>query len=58
MIGTRGIPNMKDGHPVFGNYAEWDVVTRFSALSTEEIKSLFDQTGYGGNLRRRAAEVA
>ena len=49
---------MKDSHPVFGNYAEWDVVARFSALSTEEIKSLFDQTGYGGNLRPRPAEVA
>ena len=43
---------------MFGDYAEWDVVARFSALSTEEIKSLFDQTGYGGNLRPRPAEVA
>jgi len=35
-----------------------DAVARFFALGTEEIKSLFDQTGYGGNLRPRPAEVA
>jgi hypothetical protein len=47
----ENIDSLKDCHPVFGKHAEWNAVAKFFALSDEDMKSLFDQSGYGGNMR-------
>lgn len=49
--------SLKDCRPVFGERAEWDAVASFFALTPEEMKSLFDQSGYGGDARPHPAEV-
>ena len=54
----ENIDSMKDCHPVFERHAEWDAVARFFALSNEEMKSLFDQSGYDGNMRPHPVDVA
>tara|TARA_A100001037_G_scaffold306234_1_gene350087 strand:+ start:2855 stop:3064 length:210 start_codon:yes stop_codon:yes gene_type:complete len=50
--------SMKDCHPVFGTHAEGNAVASFFALSSEDMRSLFDQSGYGGNMRPRPSDVA
>ena len=50
--------SLKDCRPVFGERVEWDAVASFFALTPEEMKSLFDQSGYGGDARPHPAEVA
>ena len=54
----ENIDSMKDCHPVFDRHAEWNAVASFFALSAEEMRSLFDQSGYGGNMRPEPSIVA
>ena len=49
---------MKDCHPVFVRHVEWNAAARFFALSAEEMRSLFDQSVYGGNMRLKPLFVA
>lgn len=54
----ENIDSLKDCHPVFGKHAEWNAVASFFALTADEMKSLFDQSGYGGDMRPHPASVA
>lgn len=54
----ENIDSMKDCHPVFDRHAEWNAVASFFALNAEEMRSLFDQRGYGGNMRPDPSRVA
>lgn len=54
----ENIDSMKDCHPVFERHTEWNAVASFFALNTEEMRSLFDQSGYGGDMRPRPVDVA
>ena len=54
----ENIGSLKDCRPVFGQHAEWNAVASFFALSAEDMKALFDQSGYGGNMRPDPSIVA
>ena len=49
---------MNDRHPVFDWHTERNAVASFFELSVEEMRSLFDQSGYGGNMRPDSSRVA
>lgn len=48
----------RDCHPVYDGATEWRALARFFDLDVDELRRLFDRTGYDGNLHPQPSAVA
>lgn len=49
---------LRECHPVFEDATEWRALARFFDLRLDELRRLFDRSGYDGNVRPHPSEVA
>ncbi len=49
---------LRECHPTYGDATEWRALAGFFELNLDELRRLFDRSGYGGNVRPHPAEVA
>lgn len=49
---------LRECHPVYEDATEWRALSRFFDLNLDELRRLFDRSGYDGNVRPHPAEVA
>jgi len=54
---SRG-DKLSENHPVYDGATEWRALTRFFEIGIEELRRMFDRTGYNGNVRPHPLEVA
>ena len=45
-------------HPVYDGATEWRALARFFDLGVEDLRRLFDRSGYDGNVRPHPLEIA
>ena len=50
--------SLKDCHPVYDGATDWSAAASFFELSHKELRDLFDQTGYDGEMRPHPQRVA
>ena len=49
---------LKECHPVYDGATEWQALARFFDLGLEDLRRLFDRSGYDGNFRPHPRVVA
>jgi hypothetical protein len=54
---SRG-ERLSDCHPVYDGATEWRALARFFEIGIEDLRHLFDRSGYDANVRPHPREVA
>ena len=49
---------LKECRPAYDGATEWRALTRFFEIRVEDLRRLFDRSGYDGNVRPHPCEVA
>jgi hypothetical protein len=49
---------LRECHPTYEDATEWRALARFFELNLDELRRLFDRSGYDGNVRPHPHEVA